>query len=315
MEEAHTEKATHYWDVNRERVNDPVWWTAHPVCRRAINRRVTGSSDEWPLDWFKRVHAPVAFGRGISWGCGLGPFERSAIRIGLVEQIDAFDVSSASLADARRLAAEEGLTGIRYDLGNFDDPEIPAVPYDIAFFHASLHHVGALERLFRRLTLILKPGGVVYVDEFIGPSRNHWNSEKLRLAEAVLKMVPKGERLRDTIDFPIVVDDPSEAIRSAEIESFLRDFFDISIWRPYGGQLASMVLPYVSPQWALSPAGHEFIEAILELEDCELARDPTSTFQVVAFGRIKSIVRLAPQLLEQAGKAIGRRLARALHST
>jgi len=121
-------------------------------------------------------------------------------------------------------------------------------------------------------------------------------------------MVPKGKRLQDTIDFPIVVDDPSEAIRSSEIEWFLRAFFDISVWRPYGGQLMGLVLPYVTPDWALSPEGQEFIEGMLDIEEHELARDPASTHHVVAFGRIKSMPRLAPRLAGQVRKAIGRRL-------
>ena len=33
---------------------------AHPLCRQAINRRVSGSPHEWPLDWFKRVYAAAA---------------------------------------------------------------------------------------------------------------------------------------------------------------------------------------------------------------------------------------------------------------
>jgi hypothetical protein len=108
--------------------------------------------------------------------------------------------------------------------------------------------------------------------------------------------------------FPIVVDDPSEAIRSAEIETFLRDFLDIVVWRPYGGQLAEQVLPYVSPAWSRSPEGHEFIAAMLQLEDYELARDPSTTYHVAGFGRIKSLPRLAPKLARQAQRALLRRL-------
>ena len=308
MAETHTERATRYWDAHRAKANDPLYWMAHPVCRQAINRRVTGSPDEWPLDWLKRVHAPKGFRRGISWGCGLGAFERSVVRNGLVERIDAFDLSAASLADARSLAEKEGLTGIRYAPGNFDDPEIPSEPYDVAFFHASLHHVSALERLFRRLTLILKAGGAIYVDEYVGPSRDQWRPDKLELAEAVLDLVPPEARLGSRIDYPIAVDDPSEAIRSSEIESFLRAFCDLTVWRPYGGQLVGLVLPYVSPDWAVSPRGHAAVEAMMKIEQYELARRPAATHHAVAFGRIKSLPRLIPPLARQVGKAVRRRL-------
>jgi hypothetical protein len=45
-----------YWDENRQKAKDPAYWMAHPLCRQAINRRVSGDPHEWPLDWFKRVH-------------------------------------------------------------------------------------------------------------------------------------------------------------------------------------------------------------------------------------------------------------------
>ena len=72
MTETTARQAASYWDENREKSRDPAYWMAHPLCRRAINRRISGNIHEWPLDWFKRVHATKAFGRGASWGCGLG---------------------------------------------------------------------------------------------------------------------------------------------------------------------------------------------------------------------------------------------------
>jgi predicted TPR repeat methyltransferase len=90
---------------------------AHPLCRRAINSRVTGDPNEWPLDWFRRTRANASFDRGVSWGCGTGAFERSAILSGLVRAIDAFDLSEASLAEARAESAREGLTGLEFRYG------------------------------------------------------------------------------------------------------------------------------------------------------------------------------------------------------
>jgi SAM-dependent methyltransferase len=182
--------AARYWDANREKSLDPAFWMAHPLCRRAINRRVSGSEHEWPLDWFRRITMPKVFARGLSWGCGLGAFERAAVRSGLVKEIEAFDVSAASLGDARNEAIREGISGIHYGIGDFNDPRLSPRRYDIVFFHASLHHVAALERLFRRLVLALKPGAAIYVDEYVGPSRFHWSPLKLKLAQAVLGMMP-----------------------------------------------------------------------------------------------------------------------------
>ncbi|MGE5275861.1 MAG: class I SAM-dependent methyltransferase [Acidobacteriota bacterium] len=309
MEPRSAGRVREFWDAHREKSKDPAYWMAHPLCRQAINRRVSGNPHEWPLDWLRRVHAARPFERGVSWGCGLGAFERAAVRTGLVRKIDAFDVSPASLEDARREAAKEGIEGIDYRIGDFDDPHLDRRRYDVVFFHASLHHVGALERLFRRLTFSLERGGAVYVDEYVGPSRGEWSKERLLRAQAVLDGIPAEAKIRTEIDLPIEMNDPSEAIRSSEIPRFLRDFFDIVEWRPYGGQITDLVMPYLHAAWAASDEGLPYVRRMLEIEEEELARAPEATHYLVAFGRLKSLTRLARPLGDQVRKAVRRRLA------
>jgi len=276
-----------YWDENREKAKDPAYWMAHPLCRQAINRRVSGNPHEWPLDWFRRLHAAAQFSRGVSWGCGLGAFERAAIKAGIAREIDAFDISLRSLEDARREAEKEGVSGISYRKGSFDDPRLPPGRYDIVFFHASLHHVRRLERLFRRLHRGLPAEGAVYLDEYVGPSRTEWTAEKLARAQELLDAIPESGKLAPRIALPIEPNDPSEAIRSGEIVSFLRQHLDLIEWRPYGGQIASLVFPNLSREWTESPEGLGWVARILDLEDEQIRRDPDATYYLVAYGRLR----------------------------
>jgi SAM-dependent methyltransferase len=301
--------AAEYWDANHEKAKDPTFWMAHPVCRAAINRRVTGSPHEWPLQWFRRTRVPVPFGRAVSWGCGTAYFERAAIGLGIAHEIDALDVSPVSLEKAREETAREGVTGITFGLCDFNDPRIARRRYDIAFFHASLHHVAALERLFRRLAVGLTATGRIYIEsEFIGPSRDRWRQEYLEVAQALLDLVPEEARLKTRIEFPIEVKDPSEAIRSGEIESISRRFFDFEEWRPFGGQLADLILPCVALGWANSRDGRRFVDSVMRIEEDQLRKDPRSTHYVVAFGRLKPLYRLMPPFAVQVVMA-GRRKA------
>lgn len=276
-----------FWDENREKSKDPAYWMAHPLCRQAINRRVSGNPHEWPLDWLRRVHVRRPFERGVSWGCGLGAFERAAIRTGLVRAVDAFDISPASLEDARREARKEGISGIEYGLGNFDEPRLASGRYDVVFFHASLHHVRRLERLFRRLRRALPPEGAVYVDEYVGPSRTEWTRERLAVAQQVLDAIPDSAKLDRRIGLPIQQDDPSEAIRSGEISSFLRQHYEMIEWRPYGGQIAALVFPNLTREWTGSAEGLSWVQRMMEIEDEQIRADPASTFYLVAYGRLR----------------------------
>jgi O-antigen biosynthesis protein len=278
-----------YWDENREISKDPTYWMAHPVCRAAINRRVSGNEQERSLDWFRRVHAPVPFRRGVSWGCGLGAFERSAIRSGLAKEMEAFDISEASLEDARRVAREEGVEGIRYLKGDFNNPEFEPGRYDLVCFHASLHHVRSLGGLFRYLVRRLPAGTAVYVEEYVGPSADTWRLPLVAAAQRLLNEAPWDAKVRSLIDPPVNVYDPSEATRSGEIRSFLRSYLDIVEWKPYGGQLAGLVFPYLKGEWTSTEAGTDFARKLMELEDREIAEDPESSHHLVAFGRLKSL--------------------------
>ncbi len=285
--EARSEVAD-YWDRNREKAKDPTFWMAIPLCRAAINRRISGSPDEWPMDWFQRVHAPAPFPRGASFGCGAGPFERAARRCGLIGEIDAMDLSEASLADARRLASEEGIGGIRYRIGDFNRPRLEPRRYDIACFHGSLHHVWNLERLFASLASALKPRGAIYLDEYVGPSRDRWTDEKLSLARRVYAGLPDSAKVAPTVAFPIEANDPSEMVRCGEIRKFVEEYFDLVEWKPFGGQLLGILVPLLKPDWVGSDEGQRAIRAMLDLEEEELRKNPGSTHHVLAYGRLKA---------------------------
>jgi SAM-dependent methyltransferase len=276
-----------YWDSHHHKSHDPSYWMADPACRAAINRRVTGSAEEWPLDWFRRVHAKTPFPRALSWGCGTGAFERSAVRAGIVAAVDGYDISEASLAEARRAAGEEGLSGIRYRTGDFDDPRLPRGVYDAVFFHQSLHHVSRLERLFEAVAGSLVAEGALYADEYVGPSRNRWKPDHIRRAQSLLDRLPVRAKIPRRIDLPIEEHDPSEAARSGEIAGFLRSYFDPVEWKPYGGQIVSLVFPYLRPAWTQSEDGRRAVAEMLRLEDEELGADPSATYYLVAYGKLR----------------------------
>ncbi|MGH9441943.1 MAG: class I SAM-dependent methyltransferase [Thermoanaerobaculia bacterium] len=301
MDPNQSEKVAAFWDENRRTVTlDPAFWMAHPLCREAINRRIGGNPLEWTLDRFRRLHSSVPYERGISWGCGLGAFERWVVRLGIAREVDAFDLSPASVADAAEEARKEGIPGAHFRVGDFNDPKIERGRYDVVFFHQSLHHVSALERLFRRLAISLQPGAAIYVDEFVGPSRFHWKPGMLDLAQSVLDRLPPEIKLARTLEAPIAADDPSEAIRSDEIAGFVREFFDIEEWRPYGGQIVDLVFPAISREWAHSPEGCRATIEMLKIEDEELAAKPEASHHLYAFGHLKPKRRLVVALAKHA---------------
>lgn len=238
--------ASNFWD--RE-VAAPTHtsWMEHPRVRDSILRSISGTAEGlWPVDWFIRLTGGRRFERGLSIGCGTGPFERDVLRKNLVERVDAFDGSANSLRMARDLAAADGMAErVRYFAADFNEPFLPRATYDIVFIHQALHHVAKLEKLLRSVLLSLRRGGVLYLDEYIGPSRSDWNDELIAPQREVFRRLPAAARRTELLALPIQADDPSEAIRSSEILEQLRIGFDVREFRGYGGNLLSVLYPAV----------------------------------------------------------------------
>jgi SAM-dependent methyltransferase len=247
----HEDQASRYWD--REVVAQEYQsWMSHPRVRWAINAAVSGSPHEWPLDWFAGWLRGRVFERALSVGCGSGGLERDILQRGLCAHIDAFDASPESVRIAIEEAARAGLGDrVRYSVANFNEPQLPAGTYDIVFAHQSLHHVRKLEKLYRAVLRAIRPDGLFYLDEYVGPSREQWDATSFATHRALFDMIPDSQRRVSVLPLPIEVEDPSEAIRSDEILPELKVGFEILARRDYGGNLLAPIFPYVEPTDAL----------------------------------------------------------------
>ena len=158
---------------------------AHPLCREAINVRVSGSPSKWPLDFlYERAGSP-RFERLLSLGCGTGRVERAVRRLGIAREAVGIDASSVSLDIARRQADEEGLTGIVYEAADLNGLSLRGRHFDAIVFHQSLHHVEAVERLMAEVRRCLAPDGLLFLEEWTGPSRSDWTDALLARSRAL----------------------------------------------------------------------------------------------------------------------------------
>jgi len=141
--------------------------------------------------------------------------------------------------------------------------------YDIVFFHQSLHHVARIEGLLEQVTHALTKKGLVYLDEYIGPSRTEWSDERIAGHRAIYDRLPEHVKMTSQLPLPIQADDPSEAIRSGEILAKLKELFKIVAFRGYGGNLLSVVFPNLRRDELNDDVVHELIEADRNLVQAE----------------------------------------------
>ena len=249
-----------FWDREVGRPTHTSWMEPLEV-RHYINEQISGGRGVWPLEWFQRTLNGRVFERALSLGCGTGKLERDLLDLGLCRRIDAFDGSVASLAVAKRLARGP----VRYFAADLNRPALPRRIYDAAFFHQSLHHVAKIEKLLRAVLRALKPDGVLYLDEFIGPSRHEWNDARLERYWQIYKTIPPEVRWFAIMPMPVQWDDPSEAVRSSEIMRQLRVGFDIDHFRGYGGNILAVLFP------ALSRVDPPLLQELLAIEKAVIA--------------------------------------------
>jgi SAM-dependent methyltransferase len=160
-------------------------WMEDPLVRNYILRSIAGGeSGLWPMDWFDKWLNGRRFQRALSIGCGTGALERDLVRRGLVRRVDAFDGSTNSLRIAREYAAAEGLSArIHYFAYDFNRGIPAREKYDAVFIHQALHHVENLEILLRAVMMRLR--GILYLDEYVGPSRTEWSDGLDRQVEMI----------------------------------------------------------------------------------------------------------------------------------
>lgn len=232
-----------FWD--REVVAPQhVTWLEEPAIHDYALRLIGQGTAIWPVEWFGHWLHGRRFKRALSIGCGTGPLERGFIRLGLVETVDAFDGSMTSLHTARAEAASEGMADrIRYFACDFNRVALPRAKFDLVLFHQSAHHVEKLEQLFAQVLCTLTPDGVLYMDEYVGPSRFEWTDKIIAAQQRFFASLPEELKTAKAIQYPIQADDPSEAVRSSEIESRVRIGFRIVERRPYGGTLLALIYP------------------------------------------------------------------------
>jgi SAM-dependent methyltransferase len=240
----HHAEALEFWESGTEEDGEDHYWGVQPLVRRAINRRITGDPDLWPMDWFAARYGRPALDHGLSAGCGDGALERDILAKNICGTVDGIDFSPEALGRAELLAEEQGHSGrVRYRLANLDALALPAETYDIVFFHGSLHHVREVEKALATVERALKPGGLVFLDEYMGPSRSEWSDSLWRFSQAVFETLPDELKNRPNLMIPLPMDDPSESVRSSVIASVVRARFEVLEDRPYGGNLLWFIFP------------------------------------------------------------------------
>lgn len=250
------------------------------VVRRYINESVTGSPNVWPTEWLQTlVRSP--FRSAVSIGCGEGALERDLLSKGLCTSILGIDLSTEALRLAEAKARAQDLSGVRYEQGDMNALELPAATFDAAFFHQALHHAENLDSCLAVTASALLPGALVYIDEYVGPSRGEWSFALIEAASDLFAQLPSSVRRSRRLKLPVDWRDPTEAVRSSEILDAVSRHFNVLERHDYGGNFLAVIYPHLRLEHLTAAERAALLQSLIEAEQAHLAAGNSSYYTVM----------------------------------
>jgi SAM-dependent methyltransferase len=235
-------RAARFWDkaVGRHREPFAHWESPAPIQRR-LNWIVSGSENIDPVRWFLNEYGP--FARVADLGCGDGVLTATLIPRAPGTRIDAYDISPASLRIARERCGNAA--NVAFHEFDLNAETLPRDTYDAVFATGTMHHVEKLDFCMASIRDALKPRGLLWLNDYVGPARYQWSDTQMRLANELLSLVPDKWRTRNPVRrFPparIERMDPSEAVASHAIEDSLLAHFEVIRKVARGGTLLAPI--------------------------------------------------------------------------
>ena len=169
---------------------------AYPPIAAYRNELITGNPAVTWLEFIRNT-----FGKrssALSVGVGTGWIEQELLKMDLVGSLEIMDLSKSALDEAiRRTQAVGRAIDVSAFVGDCNFIELQPERYDLIVCHSILHHVINLEHVLHQLNAALKVGGVLVVDEYVGPSRWQWPRETCSFVNAIMTQLSDaaiGER-------------------------------------------------------------------------------------------------------------------------
>lgn len=266
-----------YWEKNPQ-AGTASQWVKNPIIAEMLYKRMSsGETAKYWIYWLvEDFFANRKFENMLSIGCGIGNHEILLAKLGLTKKIDAFDFSEASLKIAKE-EAKKAEVKINFYQDNFNEFSLGKnQKYDLVFCSGSLHHVKEIERLLLIVRQALKPEGYFIVNEYVGDCYNIYNQRQVEIINRLYRCFPDSLRSRSKVEKfvnptieQVFATDPSESVRSKLIIPFLKAYFDIELYRPYGGGILHPMYPLLNHDKlvAKEPKSETIIRLLLEFEE------------------------------------------------
>jgi len=247
-----------------------------PVVRAAINRRITGDPELGPETYFARRHGPsIIAPHVLSLRASDAKLEVAIVEAGSCERVTGLDDEQGRVDFAAGRVPEPLRARIGFQLGTLERWQ-PAEPLGAVLSRSFLHRRADLEAVLDRLEAMLAPGGLLFVEDFVGPSQFQWTGAQLDAINRLLARLPpelltdlssEDGRVKRTVERPDlgrrIAASSQEAVRSGEILAALDARFERVEVRPYGGAIFHQLFSRIMGNFAERP---DLVGVLMEVD-------------------------------------------------
>jgi SAM-dependent methyltransferase len=259
----------------------PSWYS---FCARYIQERVTGDPDMPITPWMYRRFCPaLPTEHVLMLGCLEGDSAAFLVRKRFAKRVTGTDIAEEAIERGRKK------NGSRVDffVADLNSPELPGGPYSVVQADGVLHHIQNLEAGAQAIYDVLRPGGWLFAGDFTGPSRYRYSRKEVRLINEGISLLPpelRGPPFDPEHLASKLREDPSESIRTRDIEAVLRATFDGVEVRPFGGNVLQRALGarFFKAFDAGNPAHVAAVDRLIEMDRAVSASEPSHNQYVFA---------------------------------
>ena len=310
----HGERARSFWNekhaadvenqASEQPALDPIDYTRHWfLYNHAVSKPLTGDCGKYWLDEIGGRHLRPRPERMLALGCGPAFIEEQILERDLAGTIVAYDTSRVAIESARqRIAATPWASRMDLRCADVLAADLADASFDAVFVEAALHHFVELERTFRLMHRVLRPGGVLLFDEYVGPDLQQYPPEleallgriNACLAPALRRDFETGEVRESMAACPLEVQmqrDPTEGVHASQILPLTHRYFEVIERWNYGGTIMRPLFNRILLNWDFpnDPKDQTIAQLVVLLEQELLRAGAIPTHNAIVVARPRAV--------------------------
>jgi len=264
------------------------WWIIPKVVER-WNTIISGNSNTTYESYVMQEYLSGKSSLSLlSLGSGLSTHEITFAQYPNFDRVVCLDIAENRLAQAKKNSDFLGLTNMEFICESIYDYSFEEQQFDIVLFNASLHHFKEVEQLLsEKIKPVLKIGGMLIINEYVGPNRLQFPRHQIKAVNDALAMIPAKYRSRYQMKLKknafrgsgylrMYLADPSECVDSESILPAIHKHFEILDEKSYGGNILMNALKDIAHHFVnLDEEKQVVLEQLFHFEDEYLAKYPS----------------------------------------